>query len=104
MRIEVTAVRLSRPPLFESRTDVMRHLGHEVPWLDRTRAAVPVRQRTRLLRAIDDGAERLGLKVRESGVGSVDTRPSDPPSVSRDRAARSALRSRSSGGERRTAT
>jgi hypothetical protein len=58
MRVDVTAVRLSRPLLFESRTDVMRHLGHEVPWLDRMRATVPARERTRLLRAIDDGAER----------------------------------------------
>ena len=56
MRVEVTAVRLSRLRLFESRTDVMRHLGREVLWLDRTLATVPVRQRTSLVRAIDDGA------------------------------------------------
>jgi hypothetical protein len=76
MKVEVAAVRLSRPPLFEGPEDVMQHLGQDVPWSDRRRASLNVDKRTRVLQVIDDGADRLGLKPRESNV-SRDAKPSD---------------------------
>jgi hypothetical protein len=77
-RVEVAAVGLSRPPLFKGATDVMRHLGTEVLWSDRTRPTVNVRQRTRLLQAIDNGADRLGLKVKESWLFDPQTSAACP--------------------------
>jgi hypothetical protein len=77
MKVEVAAVRLSRPPLFQGPGDVMQHLGQDVPWSDRTRASLNVEERTRLLRVLDNGADRLALKVSESDVWSRDRKPSD---------------------------
>jgi hypothetical protein len=78
VKIKFAAVQLKpgTEPLFIGAPEVMRGLDRELRWADRPMTRVQVRRGTKLMRALDKGAEGLGLRVRESGSWERNTRPS----------------------------
>jgi hypothetical protein len=66
VKIEVAAVQLERPPMLVGPRQVMRALARELEWQERPRAGVETSPGSPLQDVLEEGARRLGLRVRQS--------------------------------------